>query len=134
MKRYKRALTICRNIRNGSGVYNACKAANTSITAFYNWRHDNPKFDKFVQKIFDARTQNVVDALYKGALEGSVPSQIFWLKNKAGWKDSPLVDQSNHLNIEVKRYVYLDSRALKEAKEELGNDSHNRIKTELSAE
>jgi len=104
MQRYKRAISICRSLKQGAGVHNACRAANTSVTAFYNWRREKPKFDKFIQTIYDCRTANVVDALYKGALEGNPTCMIFWLKNKAGWKDSPLIDQSQHHTLQIVSY------------------------------
>ena len=43
----------------------------------------------------------IVNSLYQNALKGSVPSQIFWLKNKGGegeWQDR----QETEININLK--------------------------------
>lgn len=101
MKRYIKARKVCQSLKNGAGVYQSCKAAQLSVTSFWNWRQEKPKFDKFVNKLFAGRTQLVIDALYKNALEGKIAAQIFWLKNNAGWQDSPLIDQSHHSHFTV---------------------------------
>jgi hypothetical protein len=101
MNRYKKARTVCKSLKNGAGVYQSCHSAGISPTTLWNWRKEKPSFDRFINKLFEGRTQMVIDALYKKALEGNPTAQIFWLKNKAGWKDDPVVDLSRHQNISI---------------------------------
>lgn len=35
---------------------------------------------------------NVAKSLYQSAMDGVVPSMIFWLKARAGWRDNPLIE------------------------------------------
>lgn len=95
--RYRTARRIIKNLQNGVSLHMACQAAGLNPSTFWKWRQIPQKktgilrFGLFIRGILDSRTQLVEDSLYKNALKGNVTAQIFWLKNKAGWKDSPTV-------------------------------------------
>lgn len=67
-----------------------------------------------------------IEQEYEEQLQTSAPTgAIFALKN-FDWKDTPLIDQSQHIS---KTFVYLDKKAVEEA-----NAGNNRIKSELPTE
>ena len=70
-----------------------------SYSCLERWR-ERPLIDRYIKRCIDKsetrRVNAVVDALFKTALSGNVAACCFYLKNKAGWKDTSLVDQSQH--------------------------------------
>jgi len=91
-------------LHNGLSAKEACRNADLSLGQFYTWTriHDDNLFA--YHEAIDQRTTNVVDALYKTALEGNVSAQIFWLKNRdpKRWKDSSEVKNSGTLMLASK--------------------------------
>lgn len=94
--KFNRAKIICKSLKDGSGVYQSCRAAGVSAMSFWRWRKDNSKFNAFVERILESRTQHVVDALYKKTLEGNVTAMIFWLVNNAPdkWKRHDVINNT----------------------------------------
>jgi hypothetical protein len=45
----------------------------------------------------DELTRNVAGALYKNAIGGNVTAQIFWLKTRAGWRETEIHEQAELL-------------------------------------
>lgn len=76
------------SIRNGASVVSACEAAAISRGSFYAWCKEDLKLKDQVEESKSSRVTFVEDALYKQALKGNIAAIIFFLKNKAGWKDS----------------------------------------------
>ena len=88
--------TIKEAMNRGLGIMDACKAAGINHTTLWTWRRKDPKLEAYITKLLMHRTERVIDALYRTALKGNTAAQVFWLKNNAGWKDSPIIDQSQH--------------------------------------
>lgn len=105
VNKFRAARKIIKSLGGGTSIYTACQAAQISPMTFWRWRNENPKFGAFIRGVIDARTQIVEDSLYQNALKGNVTAQIFWLKNKAGWKDSPAVAVSSGPNISTPHAV-----------------------------
>jgi len=116
--RYKKAKTICESLKQGAGIYQSCSKAGLSAMSFWRWRQENPKFDKFVERLLAGRTQLVIDALYKKALEGNPTAMIFWLKNKAGWRD--VIEHSGKIEGGETRIIIIKN------KQEEKPDEHSR--------
>ena len=95
--------SITKALKDGAGLWNACKGAGITPMTFWRWRKNNPRIDNLVNKILEGRTQLVIDALYKNALEGKIPAQIFWLKNRQieKWREKREYNINNNHNIEV---------------------------------
>lgn len=84
----------------GLGILDICKSLGISWNV---WQRESKK-----SEIMDALKKGeslgrakIVNSLYQNALKGSVPSQIFWLKNKGGegeWQDR----QETEININLK--------------------------------
>jgi transposase-like protein len=89
-KTYSRIKAILKSLQKGASIHDACRGAGIDVVSFWRWRKADPKLDEIVKTMYDSRVQIVEDALYKGALEGNVTSQIFFLKNRATnrWRDS----------------------------------------------
>ena len=49
---------------------------------FYSWLRDRKDFLEAVRSAKDAPDERVKRSLFKGAIEGNVTAQIFWLKNR----------------------------------------------------
>ena len=77
-----------------------------SYFTIFNWRKrkliDN-YFRACIDKMENHRINLVVDTLLKTALSGNVAAMCFYLKNKAGWKDSPFIDNSQHQHYVIYR-------------------------------
>ncbi|RLC33227.1 MAG: hypothetical protein DRZ76_04570 [Candidatus Nealsonbacteria bacterium] len=87
-------------LEKGATIANACYSAGISVMTLWRWRRESKQVDLFIRNLIDGRVQLVEDALYKKALEGNVAAQIFYLKNH-GWRDTPLIDQSEHKHIKI---------------------------------
>lgn len=91
------------SLEGGVAISKACKEANISRHAIWEWRKKSKRFNKKVNSIIDSRTQSVEDALFASAIGGNVAAQIFWLKNRAKerWKDKFEYDIPGDINIKV---------------------------------
>ena len=78
---------ILESLKDGATITDACKAAGVSRVALYVWRKEDEAFDHHIQEALESRVQRVEDALYKSAINGNTTAQIFYLKNKADWKE-----------------------------------------------
>jgi len=52
-------------------------------------KRDDAAFDAAIKKGKARGIQEVSNALFEAALQGSVPAMIFYLKARAGWSDKP---------------------------------------------
>ena len=102
----KKIHAIVKSLRSGSSIYNACKAADIDTSTLWGWRKLNNRLNLLVTGVIESRIQNVEDSLYKNAIEGNVAAQIFFLKNRGDWHDTPLIDQSQHqiINVQIEKY------------------------------
>lgn len=71
----------------GAHVANTCASVGVSRQTYYNWREKFPLFAENCDQILSRCIDNVEQALYKSALEGSVTAQTFYLKCKGGWNE-----------------------------------------------
>lgn len=97
-KEHKKSAIIT-SIKDGATITAACKAANISRGTLFNWRKVDEEFDGTIEDAKKSRVSMVEDALFVNALKGNAAAMIFYLKNKGGYKDSPLMEQHTH-------YVY----------------------------
>jgi hypothetical protein len=71
------------------------KAGLKSRSTLHTWRKKYPRIDRYIiecsNRSENRRTTIVEDSLFKAAAGGNVGACAFYLKNKAGWKDSPAV-------------------------------------------
>jgi hypothetical protein len=81
---------VLKSLKAGSSINAACQAAKITTPTLWEWRKRQPRLDMLVKCIYESRVQIVEDALYKGALDGNVTSQIFFLKNRQPnrWRDA----------------------------------------------
>ena len=100
-KREKIKIVISEIKTNMKKLRYAVKAAGVSRSTWYLWEQANPRLEKLrirAQKLCEEeRTEAMEDANFKAGLNGNVAAQCFYLKNKAGWKDTPFIDQSQHI-------------------------------------
>ena len=92
----------------GLGIMDICKTLGISWNV---WQRESKKSEisDALKKGESLGRAKIVNSLYQNALKGSVPSQIFWLKNKGGegeWQDR----QETEININLKD-VLEDARA-----------------------
>jgi hypothetical protein len=59
-----------------------------------NWKKAHPEFEEAIAEGNKHADSNVIGALYKNALNGNVTAQIFWLKNRQGWRDKSEVEHT----------------------------------------
>ena len=86
---YKRLKAVIKSLQRGASINAACEGAGIDVVSLWRWRKADSKLDELIKTTYDSRIQIVEDALYKGALEGNVTSQIFFLKNRSidRWRD-----------------------------------------------
>ena len=64
------------------------------------WRK-RPMIERYikrcVEKSNEGRNNAVVDSLFKQAVAGNMTGVAIWLKFKMGWRDTPMIDQSQHV-------------------------------------
>lgn len=68
------------------------------------WRYArrHPDFGKALQRGAEKANLKVRESVFKNATQrNNLGAQVFWLKNRAGWKDQPVVDNSKHLHLTV---------------------------------
>ena len=67
----------------GLGIMDICKTLGISWNV---WQRESKKSEisDALKKGESLGRAKIVNSLYQNALKGSVPSQIFWLKNKGG--------------------------------------------------
>ena len=99
-KKIKREAFL-KSLESGVSTTDACKAANISRAAIWEWRQKSKKFDNKVNAVIDSRTQTVEDALYINAVNGNITAQIFWLKNRAKERWSDRFEHSEELKGEI---------------------------------
>ena len=131
-KKSRKLKLIRKYIKDGSGLWNACKSSGVDPSTLWGWRQRSKRVENYINTLLDGRVQLVEDALYKTALEGNTTAQIFFLtnRNKLRWQHKDRQDTNINIeNHDHKTFVYLDSKALQEE-----NAGNNRIKTELPAE
>lgn len=77
-----------------------------------NWKNDHPDFADALQSKEHADSQ-VIGALFRNALNGNVTAQIFWLKNRQGWRDKQEVEHSGKdgspLQVQIVRFGASDA-------------------------
>ena len=104
-KRLKVKIVISEIKNNARKLRYALKPAGISRCTWYLWEKANPRLKRLreaAQALSDRdRIEMVEDANFKSALEGNVAAQCFFLKNKAGWTDTALVDNSKHTHFEL---------------------------------
>jgi hypothetical protein len=90
-------------MEGGKQEYHAAKTIGLTQKTLGVWAKANVWVDKYRKALkircSGRRVDMVVDANFKSACEGNVAAQCFFLKNKAGWKDEALIDQSQHKHI-----------------------------------
>lgn len=83
---------------------------------FIRYRKKHPEFSQALKMGVDKANTKVISSLFNNAtIKDNLGAQIFWLKNRKGWKDQigPLVDQSNHYHVTIFR----NPRAVEEESE-----------------
>lgn len=75
-----------------------------SYTTIERWRK-RPLIDRYfhacIMKMEGRRNDAVEDSLFKQAINGNPTCIAIYLKYKMGWKDSPLIDQSQHRHFTI---------------------------------
>lgn len=106
---YKRSIThwrmvrglrsILKSLAKGGSIQSACKAASICPSTLWKWRRENPRIEKLICGVLDARNQTMEDAHYKSGIEGNVTAQMNWLYNRASdrWTDRRAVPQQINL-------------------------------------
>jgi hypothetical protein len=88
-----------------------------SYSCLDKWRK-RPMIKRYLDACVDRsetrRVNAVIDTLFKTAISGNVAAICFYLKNKAGWKDSPLIDASQHIH---NKYVIIRPINARESQE-----------------
>ena len=82
--------TLIESVKNGVTIVSACQKADITRATFYDWCIEDKEFGQAIEDAKRGRVNVIEDALFHKAKSGSVVAQIFFLKNKAGWKDNPL--------------------------------------------
>lgn len=106
-------------LEQGGSPALACRQLGLPLSAFEEALQRDEKFRRRAGEIETALGQNVVAALYRSAMEGSVTAQTFWLKHRppAGWKpedrerpadQEPLQRMTDHELIELARTLGVD--------------------------
>ena len=68
------------------------------------WTANKPEFEAQIKKGKSEADLTVIQSMLEQAKKGNMTAAIFWLKNRCGWKDAPLISQSfhNHFTYEWK--------------------------------
>jgi len=80
---------------NLTSMMEASKSINRHESTIWNWRQEDPEFDKKVkeakQEQKNMRVDRVKDSMFQRIVEGDAAASetIFWLKNNAGWESQP---------------------------------------------
>lgn len=96
LNRTRKIRLVIDSIRKGNQfIVSIHTAGIRSTSTWYNWEKATPRLKLLraaAQEICSTkRVEMVTDALFKKACGGDVGACAFYLKNKAGWKDSPQV-------------------------------------------
>lgn len=100
----KDAKKITELASTGLGILDICRSMGISWDVFNRERKDKAYISDALKKGEALGRKEIVSSLYQNALSGSVPSQIFWLKNKGGqgeWQDR----QETEININLKEII-----------------------------
>lgn len=87
-----------------------------SVDTMGRRKKDDPAFAETLKAAKQAGITAVTNALFDGATNADKPStssQIFWLKNRAGWSDRQEVDHSGSVGLDVQLDAAI--QALKDA-------------------
>jgi hypothetical protein len=89
-ERRRRRRIIIQNLKNGATKTKACAEANIERKTLYRWMALSKSFKRDVEEAIEIQIGVVEDSLYKGAAEGNLASQKFFLCNRAPdkWKDT----------------------------------------------
>jgi len=138
MIRYKSKILkkIREGLAKGGGIGNACEAAGITSMSLWRWRKKYPRIDRYMESLTEHRVQLVEDSLYKAALKGNTPAQMFFLKvNRPGRYniDKPLIDARTQVNNnEVNVIQIFDTKAYASKLKELNGKSTTEIAGILS--
>jgi hypothetical protein len=91
--------------KDGATYVKAAEILGITRATLWNWRVADPELERQIEEAKTSRVKMVEDALYVGAMKGNTVAQIFFLKNKGGYKDTPLVEQHSHIT-----YVWKSDR------------------------
>jgi hypothetical protein len=116
-------------LRNGCSRGPAAVAASVCRQTFWKWMKEDPDFRQTVEDAEHEAIKSMEDALFMrglGSGKAANTAAIFWLKNKAGWRD--VYDQRH--SGEIRTSLTVHAQALQDT---LSQDMQRQIK-ELSAE
>tara|TARA_B100000161_G_C33509489_1_gene395662 strand:+ start:439 stop:912 length:474 start_codon:yes stop_codon:yes gene_type:complete len=88
----------------GLGIMDICRSLGISWDVFNRERNNKSYISEAIKRGEALGRKAIVNSLYQNALNGSVPSQIFWLKNKGGegeWQDK----QETEIKINLKEII-----------------------------
>lgn len=95
-------LAVLRQLRQGSAILVACKAAGMAPSTFYRWRKKNPRMAELADALVAVRINVVEDALYQACIQDrNISAIIFFLTNRASekWADRrAVVNNTNVFN------------------------------------
>jgi len=89
-ERRKKRRIILENLKNGATKTKACAEADIDRRTLYRWMALSKIFKRDVEEAIEIQIGVVEDMLYKGAAEGDLAAQKFFLCNRAPnkWKDA----------------------------------------------
>lgn len=90
----KKIEKVMQSLRNGGSILAACDAEHLGRSTFYDYLEKAPGAQEEMDRIFDSRTNVVVDCLFKNCLKGDSSAQKFWLanRNKNKWAEQHRID------------------------------------------
>lgn len=88
-----------------------------SVSTIARRKRDSDTFAAALKAGQQAGVQTVTNALFEGATgeKPSTSAQIFWLKNRAGWRDRSEVDANISADISMSHDIDAALQALKDA-------------------
>ena len=76
-----------------------------------DWRRSHKEFDLAIKRGVDKANGKVVSCIFKNATDNmNLGAQIFWLKNKMGWRDDDSQQQLKFTNININFTNVSDSK------------------------
>lgn len=99
-------------VRDGLTMQQVADNIGINRSTLYDWARKDKTISNTLKRTKEVADYEVVNALYKNAIEGNVTAQIFWLKNRISDKWREKQEVSHELNVPVDKVEIVDNEDL----------------------
>lgn len=99
-------------VRDGLTMQQVADNIGINRSTLYDWARKDKTISNTLKRTKEVADYEVVNALYKNAIEGNVTAQIFWLKNRISDKWREKQEVSHELNVPADKVEIVDNEDL----------------------